>query len=197
MIPQDWNMARRLPKANMSARNRPGDLCYFDDWNAIRPRQPRCPCNRETYKKIDSSNLEKKTLVVLTQANRCEPVAPPQRSNKEERKTFFKTLVSDYKAAIHQTLKKTGIPAATVEKVKVVPVGIEYERELLDGTLWSSNFWFECINAITSTEGCAAIYITKVNRHRFKKGKDVTDKDFQQPIHVQPAHHCDNNAVDN
>ena len=126
----------------------------------------------------------KKTLVVLTQANRCEPAEPPQQSSKEERKTFFKTLVSDYKAAIHQTLKKTGIPAAIVEKVKVVPVGIEYERELLDGTLWFSNFWFECINAITSTEGCAAI--TKVNRHRFKKGKDVTDKDFQQPIHNQP-----------
>ena len=126
----------------------------------------------------------KNTLVVLTQANRCEPVNPRLRKNKEEKKRFFQELVSDYKTAIHEVLETTGIPATTVEKVKVVPVGIEYERELPDGTLWFSNFWFECLTAIPSAEGRVAM--TRVNGRRFKSREDVTDEDFQQPIYNQP-----------
>ena len=77
---------------------------------------------------------------------------------------------------------RPGVRGATVEKVKVVPVGIEYEPKLLDGTLWFSNFWFQCLAATPSAEGRAAI--TMINRHRFKKRKDVTKEDFQLPIHT-------------
>ena len=127
----------------------------------------------------------KKTLVVLTQANTCETLNPHLRNkSKENKKEFFIRLVCDYKTAIHQTLKTTGVPAATVEKVKVVPVGHEYEPELLDGTLWFTNFWFECLTAIPTAEG--RIAMTRVNILRFKSLNDVTDKDFQQSVHNQP-----------
>ena len=126
-----------------------------------------------------------RTLVVLTCANVCEALNPHlRRKSKEEKKLFFKKLVSDYTAVIHQTLKTTDVPAAIVEKVKVVPVGHEFEPELLDGTLWFSNFWFECFTAIPTRKGRASL--ARVNCHRFKSSKDVTQKDFQQPIYKQP-----------
>ena len=125
-----------------------------------------------------------KTVIVLTQANLCEALNPYLKSkSKEDKAKFFKQLISNYKAAIHQTLKTTGVPAAIVEKVKVVPVGIEFEPELLDGTLWFSNFWLECINAIPTAEGRAALI--KVIQ-QWLKSTSVTDEDFQQPLHDQP-----------
>ena len=126
-----------------------------------------------------------KTLVTLTQANLCEALNPRLRSkSKQDKKEFFKKMVGDYKAVIHQTLTSTGVPAAIVEKVKVVPVGIEYEPELLDGTLWFSNFWFECLTTIPSADGRTAM--TQVNYRRLKSLKDVTAEDFRQPLYNQP-----------
>ena len=130
-------------------------------------------------------SIWKKTLVVLTQANTCEALNPHLRyKSKEDKEAFFKQLVGDYKAAIHQTLTKAGVPAAIVEKVKVVPVGIEFEPELLDSTLWFSNFWFECLTTIPTAEG--RVTMTKANMQRFKSRNNVTDEDFKKPIHNQP-----------
>ena len=124
-----------------------------------------------------------KALVVLTCANMCETMNPLVRCmSQEDKKKFFKKLVNDYKAAIHQSLKTIGVPAATVKKVKVVPVGIEFEPKLLDGTLWFSNFWFECLTTIPSAEGPAAM--TQLNRRRFMQS--VTVRDFELPLYDQP-----------
>ena len=132
-----------------------------------------------------------RTLVVLTCANVCEALNPHlRRKSKEEKKLFFKKLVSDYTAVIHQTLKTTDVPAAIVEKVKVVPVGHEFEPELLDGTLWFSNFWFECFTAIPTRKGRASL--ARVNCHRFKSSKDVTQKRFPT-AHIQAAYRSEPN----
>ena len=126
-----------------------------------------------------------KTIVILTHSNLCEALNPKLRyKSREEKQAFFKQVISDYKTVIHQTLLKAGVPAATVEKVKVVPTGIEYEAQLLDSTLWFSNFWLECLTAISTLEGRATMF--KAHSSRLKSDKDVTDEDFQQPIHSQP-----------
>ena len=162
------------------------DLVIFSISMAGRRFVPDNPDARamEKFTEKMTAKIWENTLVVLTCANTCEPVNPRLRKSTEGKKKFFKKLVSDYKAAIHLTLKMTGVPPATVEKVKVVPVGIEYEPKLPDGTLWFSNFWLECLTAITSTE--AHIAMTVANRNRIKKEKDVLEKDFQQPIYDQP-----------
>ena len=148
------------------------------------PDNPDASAMKKFTSKLTPAIWER-TLIVLTCANTCEAMNPHLRSkSKEEKEQFFKKLVSDYKTAIHQTLKTTGVPATIAEKVKVVPVGIEHKPELLDGTLWFSNFWFECLTAIPSAKGRAAMI--KVNKHRFKKNKEVTDEDLRQPIHNQP-----------
>ena len=148
------------------------------------PDNPDARAMVKFTKKLKPAIWEK-TLVVLTCANTCETFNPPLRSkSREERRTFFKKEIRCYKTVIHQTLKKAGVPAATVEKVKVVPTGIEYEAELLDSTLWFSNFWLECLTAIPTLEGRATLI--KAHASRFKSDKDVTDEDFQQPIHSQP-----------
>ena len=65
----------------------------------------------------------------------CEALNPSVRSKDQEgKKIFFQQTVSRYKAVIHQTLTIAGVPAAIVERVKVVPAGIEFEPRLLDGT---------------------------------------------------------------
>ena len=140
---------------------------------------PDNACTMEKLTKKLTSTTWENTLVILTCANTCEALTPHlQYKTKEDKQNFFKKLVKDYKAAIHQTLKTIGVPAAIVDKVKVVPVGHEFEPELLDGTLWISNFWFECLTTIPTAEGRVAL--TKVNEHHFKKNKEVTGEDFLQ-----------------
>ena len=127
----------------------------------------------------------KKTIVILTCANTCEALNPQLRiKSREAKQIFFKKLVSNYTKVVHQTLREIGVPNAIVKNVKVVPTGHEYEAELLDGTLWFSNFWLECLTAIPTIEERVAMI--KAHSSRLKSSKDVTDKDFQQPIYNQP-----------
>ena len=153
--------------------------------NRFAANNPNVHAMKKFTKKLTPAIWEN-TLVVLTQANLCEALNPNlRRKSKEDKGTFFKEVVSGYKAAIHQTLKTTcRVPAAIVEKVKVVPVGIEFEEELLDDTLWFSNFWFESLAAIPTPEGQAAMTI--INRRRFIERKHAAEKDFKQPLHNQP-----------
>lgn len=71
-----------------------------------------------------------------------------------------------------------------MERVRVVPTGHESEAELVDGTLWFTNFWFECLMAIPTAQGRASML--KVNAKRFKSSKSVTRDDYMQPLESQP-----------
>ena len=66
---------------------------------------------------------------------------------------------------------------------KLSPTGRVDEAQLMDGTLWLTNFWFECLTAIPTIEGRAAMI--KVSSKRFKLDKDVTKDDFAKPITQQ------------
>ena len=148
------------------------------------PDNPDARAMVKFTKKLKPAIWEK-TLVVITHSNLCEALNPRLRyKSRDDKQTFFKEVINNYKTAIHETLKKAGVPAATVDKVKVVPTGIEYEAQLLDGTLWFSNYWLECITAISTLEGRATLF--KAHSSRLKSDKDATDKDFQQPLHSQP-----------
>ena len=142
--------------------------------NRFIPDNPHAKAMEKFTHKL-TSVIWNKALVVLTQANTCEALNPLLRyKSQEDKNKFYKELANGYKEAIHQTLKtKCKVPAAIVEKVKVVPVGIEFEPKLLDGTLWFSNFWFECLTAIPTIEGRVAM--TKVNQHRFRSGTYVRE----------------------
>lgn len=89
----------------------------------------------------------KKTIIVLTCANLVEELNPQLRlKSRREKGDFFRTLMSDYRKVIHDTLSKEAVPEDIVIKVKIVPTGIESCKDLIDGTLWFTNFWFEHTN---------------------------------------------------
>lgn len=127
----------------------------------------------------------RKTIIVLTCANLVEDLNPQLRlKSRKEKGEFFRTLVSDYRKAVHDTLTKEAVPEDIVSKVKVVPTGIETCSELIDGTLWFTHFWFECLTAIQTFEVRATLL--KVNKKRFKSSKTVTKQDFMEPLGSQP-----------
>lgn len=127
-----------------------------------------------------------KAIVIVTCANLTESLNPQLRlTSKKEKSDFFKKLMEDYKSAVHDTLiKEASVPPDIVERVKVVPTGIESESELIDGTLWFTSFWFECLMAIPTAQGRATMI--KVNARRFKSSKSVTRHDYMQPLEAQP-----------
>ena len=91
----------------------------------------------------------------------------------------------DYRSVVHDTLlKEAKVPAQIVKSVKVIPAGCALEQRLLDGTLWFSRFWFECLKTISTPEAHA--YLMKSNASRIQKKKSVTQADFEKPLEEQP-----------
>lgn len=131
-------------------------------------------------------SIWKKSIVIITCVNLAEELHPPLRlKSVKEKKSFFEDLMVDYKKAIHKILATDAhVPAEIVEKVKVVPTGHESNANLLDGTLWFSNFWLECLTSIPTVQGRASL--VKVNAWRFKTSKSVTRDDFTKPLNEQP-----------
>lgn len=127
-----------------------------------------------------------KAIFIITCANLTENLNPQLRlMSSSEKGEFFQKLMDDYKKAIHDTLiEEASVPPDIVERVKVVPTGIESESELVDGTLWFTNFWFECLMAIPTAQGRASMI--KVNAKRFKSSKSVTREDYMLPLEAQP-----------
>lgn len=130
----------------------------------------------------------KKGIVIITCANLIEDLNPQARlhlKSDREKKEFFQKVISDYKQVIHHTLtEQARVPPKIVEGIKVVPTGHEYNSQLVDGTLWFSNFWLECLTAIPTAEGRATMI--KVNVKRFTSDKNVTSDDFAKPLLEQP-----------
>ncbi len=127
-----------------------------------------------------------KAIVVITCCNQVE-VQNPQLMGKlaSEKKAFFEKLLADYKNIIHSTLiKDAQVPDLVVLDVKVVPAGHEFDAYLLDGTLWFSNFWMECLTAIPTRE--ARVSMLKLNARRLKSDKKITSDDLMRPLMKQP-----------
>lgn len=129
-----------------------------------------------------------KAIVIITCANLVEALNPQallHLKSSKEKKEYFQKLMGNYKSLIHKALiKDAKVPADIVECVKVVPTGIESEKELMDGTLWFTNFWFECLRAMPKVESRATLI--KVNAKRFKTSKFVASEDFSKPLQDQP-----------
>ena len=128
----------------------------------------------------------KKVIVAITHANLVESFNPHIASKPQAfKKEFFEKQMESYKTAIHSTLlHEARIPADTVEKVKVIPTGHESSPKLLDGTLWFSRFWFECLTTVSTLEGRA--YMIKLNSLRLKSQKTVMESDLERPLQHQP-----------
>jgi GTPase SAR1 family protein len=131
-------------------------------------------------------NVWQKTIVIITCSNLTENLNPQLRAKSlKEKSDFFQKLITDYKKAVHDTLiREVSVPPDIVKRVRVVPTGHESEAELVDGTLWFSNFWLECLMAIPTEQGRASMI--KVNAKRFKSSKSVTRDDYMQPLETQP-----------
>lgn len=131
----------------------------------------------------------KKAIVLITCANLMEDLNPQAQlrlKSLDERKTFFKQVMDDYKEVIHETLvSQACVPKEIAERVKVVPTGHEFNAHLTDGSLWFSNFWFECLMAIPTAEARAGMI--KVNARRFKSDANIIPReDYSKPLPEQP-----------
>lgn len=128
----------------------------------------------------------RKTIVIVTCANLTESLNPQLRlMSPEGKRDFFQGQLEAYKKAVHDTLIRAAcVPPDIVERVRVVPTGHESEAHLVDGTLWFTNFWFECLMSIPTAQGRASML--KVNAKRFKSSKSVTNDEYMQPLEDQP-----------
>ena len=138
------------------------DLVIF----AIRMANRFVPDNPDTralvkFTRRFGPDIWKRAIIAITCSNLIEDLNPQARlhmkSGKEKRE-FFQKVMDDYKSIIHKTLvSQACVPPEIVEEVKVKPTGHEFEAQLVDGTLWFTNFWFECLTAIPSTKGRASM----------------------------------------
>jgi len=137
-----------------------------------------------------------KAVVVITCANLVEALNPEARLESfQDKEKFFQKLIADYKRVIHKTLtNEAKVPSNTVKCVKVIPAGIESQKELMDGTLWFSNLWNECVNAIPKHEARAAMI--RVNSKRIKLASAITAADYRKPLLEQPIVIQESNALE-
>jgi len=140
-------------------------------------------------KKINTtfgSSVWKKSIVVLTCADAVEAMNPNMRDmNVGEKTRFFKQLVSDFSAAIRDTLSHDcNVPQDIVEELKAVPTGHSSVSRLVDGTLWFSNFWIECLTVIQTPEARGAML--RLNANRFRSESNVNESDFLKKLEDQP-----------
>lgn len=132
-----------------------------------------------------------KAIVIITCANLAECFFLEIASLPSERKKdFFKEVMSDYKKVVHDTLKNEAhIPAEIVEKVKVIPTGHKSNSLLLDGTLWFSRFWLECLTTFSTLE--ARVAMIKANAARIctetpanENRRPISEWNIVYPLHT-------------
>ena len=128
----------------------------------------------------------KNAIIVLTFANTLEAFnvrwkfLPP-----EERATAFQSVIQEWKKQIQDILMHdTKVPKDIVDAILVIPAGHYLERTLPDREYWLSALWFNCVDAIPSPEGKAAL--VKINQGRIKRKKDVKETDFENEAEDQP-----------
>ena len=128
----------------------------------------------------------KKTIVVLTCADAVEAMNPNMRDmNHTDKVWFFRKLVNDFSSAIQDTLiNDLHVPEDIVCELKTVPTGHSSVSRLVDGTLWFSNFWMECLTVIETPEARAAML--RLNVSRFRSAENVKESDFLRRLEDQP-----------
>lgn len=126
----------------------------------------------------------KKTIVALTCANAVLAVNPSMETMNNGGKTqFFRELVEDFSSAIKHTLARQQVPEEILSQLKVVPTGLSSESHLVDGTLWFSNFWMECLTVIKSPE--ARVVMLKLNDSRFHSPESAKGIKFSVRLEEQ------------
>ena len=132
------------------------------------------------------ASMWKKTIVVLTCADAVEAMNPSMRlMNPSEKIRFFRRLVYDFTSAIRSVLaSELNVPEEIAEELKAIPTGHSSVSRLVDGTLWFSNFWMECLTVIQSPEARAAML--RLNAGRFRSEDNVKESDFLKELEDQP-----------
>ena len=128
----------------------------------------------------------KKTLVVITCIDLMEEQNPQLRTKTlAEKQDFFKKDISETKDLVRRALREQArVPNSIAKKVRVVPTGSELQSRLLDGTLWLTNFWLECLSTIPTPE--SRVSMVKMSVKRIKTEESVTRTDFEKPLDEQP-----------
>ena len=134
---------------------------------------------QKMIKKINSvfsDEVWKMTLVILTKANMAIAGFRFQCDSDDEIKEAFERNLHGFKSIITDELG---------EGMKIVPVGSWKEIKLLesDNTFWLSNFWMECFQRISSSEGKAAL--VKVNMDRLKSAREENNKNKDKELEKQ------------
>ena len=128
----------------------------------------------------------KTTVIVLTFANLTNTIDKDWDFLPEKEKPqVFRSKIQQWREKIQEILtSEIRVPEEIVKTIRIVPAGYYKKPHLPDCRYWLSNLWFNCISAIPSTEGQAAL--TKINTSRLKMEKDIMQKDFDKPIEEQP-----------
>lgn len=131
-------------------------------------------------------SIWKKTIIIVTCTNLAEELNPQIKLLSLDKKVyFFQKLMQDYRDILHKTLIiEANVSETIVKTVKVVPTGHISNSKLMDGTLWFSNFWLECLTTIPSNEARAAMI--KLNSRRFRSDKKIKADEFLKSLEEQP-----------
>ena len=128
----------------------------------------------------------KNAVIVLTFANTLEAFNVEwEFLSSEEKAKAFQSVIQEWKEQIRDILiHDAEIPEESVDAILVVPAGHYLKRTLPDREYWLSALWFNCVDAIPSPEGKAAL--VKINQGRIKRKKDVKETEFKKQAEDQP-----------
>ena len=128
----------------------------------------------------------KNCIIALTYSNTLQAFDQDwEQISPQEQVKRFQAKVMQWTEQIQDILhREIRVPEEIGKSVKIIPAG-HFKRPHLPGiNYWLSNFWFQCIDTITSSE--VRMALVKVNMSRIKREKEVKNQDFKLPAHEQP-----------
>ena len=127
----------------------------------------------------------KKTMFVMTFANEIR--SPEYPEDKHENRKYFEERLQLWKDGLPAFVEqRSRIPINIGKHVPIVPAGYYKTRDLPGRKFWFSQFWKAVLDRMMESSAEGASYMLQFSQDRLKHYNDITEEDFEKPIHEQP-----------
>ena len=126
-----------------------------------------------------------RAMFVMTFAN--EVLSPEYPEDEEENQKYFESRLKLWKEKLPKIVdERADIPLEIARHIPIVPAGYYKTKDLPGRKYWFSKFWMAALNRIMETSAEGAGYMLEFTQDRLKNYDDMTEEDFEKPIHEQP-----------
>lgn len=105
----------------------------------------------------------KKSVVVLTFANKCESRLTMDRVPNLE--LAFKEKIMQWKFKVQDALRRAGVDESTINELPVIPAGHVKRKHLPGHKLWLSELWLTVYNSVRNEEALLALNNANLDRY--------------------------------